>query len=406
LVIADMQAAKRKSGIESRQTLVLEEAFSSFTRASQSLEQTYRSLEERIARLTAELAAANDQRAQQAAENARLCERLTLLLEALPGGVLVIDAGGTIVQANGVAAGLIGAASVGLPWDAVAARAFAQQDGADVVLRDGRRLTQSQRDLPDRSGRILLLTDDTESRAIRELLDRHRRLSAMGEMAAKLAHQIRTPLSAALLYASQLTAPAITAADRQRFAERAVARLKDLDRTVQEMLTFARGGPQPAEHVRIGAVLTEVLQVLEPDLGTGGMVLQVVCDADAAELTGSRTALAGALANLVTNARQAMNGQGVVLLEAHPAGDGWVDIRVSDSGPGIPPHHRERLFEPFFTTRQGGTGLGLAIVKSVVDAHHGVIAAEESTLGGACFSIRLPLSTRGKTAMLPGRVDD
>jgi two-component system sensor histidine kinase FlrB len=171
------------------------------------------------------------------------------------------------------------------------------------------------------------------------------------------------------------------------------------------MLTFARGGPQPAEHVRVGSVLAEVLQVLEPDLAAGGMVLQVVCDADAAELTGSRTALAGALANLVTNARQAMNGQGVVLLEAHPAGDGWVDIRVSDSGPGISPQHRERLFEPFFTTRQGGTGLGLAIVKSVVDAHHGTIAAVDSPLGGACFSIRLPLSVRGTAGTHPGRVD-
>lgn len=400
-----MHSATRKPGLGSHQTLVLEEAFSSFTRASQSLEQTYRSLEDRIARLTAELAAANDQRAQQAAENARLCERLTLLLEALPGGVLVIDAGGTIVQANGIAAALVGEAIVGLSWDVVATRAFAHQDGVDIVLRDGRRLTQSQRDLPDRSGRILLLTDDTEARAIRELLDRHRRLSAMGEMAAKLAHQIRTPLSAALLYASQLAAPAISAAERQRFAERAVARLKDLDRTVQEMLTFARGGPQPAEHVRVGSVLAEVLQVLEPELGAGGMVLQVVCDADAAELTGSRTALAGALANLVTNARQAMNGQGVVLLEAHPDGDAWVDIRVSDSGPGISPQHRERLFEPFFTTRQGGTGLGLAIVKSVVDAHHGTIAAVDSPLGGACFSIRLPLSVRGTTGKPSGRVD-
>jgi two-component system sensor histidine kinase FlrB len=300
---------------------------------------------------------------------------------------------------------LVGEPIVGLSWDEVATRAFAHQDGVDIVLRDGRRLTQSQRDLPDRSGRIVLLTDDTEARAIRELLDRHRRLSAMGEMAAKLAHQIRTPLSAALLYASQLAAPAISAAERQRFAERAVARLKDLDRTVQEMLTFARGGPQPAEHVRVGSVLAEVLQVLEPELDAGGMVLQVVCDADAAELTGSRTALAGALANLVTNARQAMNGQGVVLLEAHPAGDGWVDIRVSDSGPGIPPQHRERLFEPFFTTRQGGTGLGLAIVKSVVDAHHGTIAAVDSPLGGACFSIRLPLSVRGTAGTRPGRVD-
>jgi two-component system sensor histidine kinase FlrB len=282
---------------------------------------------------------------------------------------------------------------VGQSWPAVISRAIAHAEGSEVVLRDGRRLTLSQRELPDRTGQIVLLTDDSETRAVRELLDRHRRLSAMGEMAARLAHQIRTPLSAALLYVSQLSLPSLTAAERQRFAERAVVRLQDLDRTVQEMLAFARGGTATSERVRLGSILAEVVQVLEPELAPA-LTLQVVCDVDDVEVVGSRTALAGAIANLVSNAAQAMEGTGLVLLEAGAADDGELEVRVSDDGPGVLPEHRARIFEPFFTTRRGGTGLGLAIVKSVVEAHQGSISVGQSALGGACFSIRLPARPR------------
>ena len=391
-----MQVAQRKSNARKQhETVVLEEAFASFTHASAALEESYRSLEERIAGLTEELAEANDEQVRQAEENARLCGRLVQLVEALPAGVLVIDGGGAIAQSNAAARALLGESLEGVTWSAACARAVAHVEGNDVALCDGRRLTLCRRELPDRSGHIVLLTDDSEARAARELLDRHRRLSAMGEMAARLAHQIRTPLSAALLYVSQLATACLSPADRQRFAERAVARLQDLDRTIQEMLAFARGGSSASDHVRLGSVLAEVVQILEPEIAPA-LTLQVVCEVDDVEVLGSRIALAGAIVNLVSNAAQAMDGVGTILLEARAATDDEVIVRVSDDGPGVAPEHRARIFEPFFTTRRSGTGLGLAIVKSVVEAHQGSIALEPSALGGASFAIRLPARLRGR----------
>lgn len=372
---------------------VLEEAFATFTRASAALECTYRSLEQRIERLTEELAEANDEQARQGEENARLCGRLSLLVEALPAGVVVIDGSGVVVQSNSVARTMLGAPLDGRFWSELARAAFAHQDGGTAVLRDGRRLTLSSREIPDRSGRVVLLTDDGEARAVRELLDRHRRLSAMGEMAARLAHQVRTPLAAALLYASQLATPGLSAVDQRRFAARTVARLQDLDRTVQEMLSFARGGRPVSEPLRLGSVLAEALQVVEPELGPR-LKLCVECHADDVEVSGSRTALAGALANLVANSAQAVGGAGTVLVEARATDEAWLEITVSDDGPGIPAELRERVFEPFYTTRTGGTGLGLAIVRSVAEAHGGTVEAGESRLGGARVMLRLPVRAR------------
>jgi two-component system sensor histidine kinase FlrB len=159
------------------------------------------------------------------------------------------------------------------------------------------------------------------------------------------------------------------------------------------MLAFARGGRQAGEHVRLGSILTEALQVVEPEIGPR-LTLRVECHVDDAEVTGSRTALAGAVANLVVNSAQAVQGCGVVVIEACRAEDGWYELRVSDDGPGIAPELRERVFEPFYTTRQGGTGLGLAIVRSVVEAHGGSVAAEASQCGGARFRLRLPGSVK------------
>ncbi|HVN41404.1 MAG TPA: ATP-binding protein [Steroidobacteraceae bacterium] len=376
-----------------RDALALEEAFLSFNRASESLTQAYGVLEERVGRLTAELAQANEANVRQAEENARLCARLTLLLEALPAGVVVIDSTDRVCEANGAAASLLGAELAGQTWSAVTTRHFAHVDGADVVLQNGRRLALSRRELPDHTGCIVLLSDDAEARAVRELLDRHARLSALGEMAARLAHQIRTPLAAALLYVSHLTRPAVVPRDQQRFAEQAVARLKDLEHTVQEMLAFARGGGQAAERLRVGSVLAEAVQMLEPELQPQ-LTLQVECDADDIAVTGSRTALAGAMVNLVVNAQQALQGAGLVRLVAHEHPRGGVLISVSDNGPGIAPENRQRVFEPFFTLRKGGTGLGLAIVKSIIEAHDGLIELRESDLGGACFEIWLPPANR------------
>lgn len=372
----------------------LEQAFDSFARASAALEGSYRALEQRVARLTEELAEANDEQARQAEQNARLCARLGELIEALPAGVVVVDADGIVEQSNATAGSMLGAAPQGACWRSLAAAAFALEDAGEAVLRDGRRITVSQRELPGGAGRVILLADDSEARAMRELLDRHRRLSTLGEMAARLAHQVRTPLAAALLYASQLDAPRLAEEDRRRFAARAVARLRDIDRTVQEMLVFARGGAPAADPVEVGELLDAALASAEPALRPG-IELRVGCADRRAAVAGSRTALAGALANLVVNATQSLAEAGRIDVVAASQADGWFEIAVDDDGPGFEPSVLERAFEPFHTTRPGGTGLGLAIVRSVVEAHGGTVHATASTLGGARVVMRLPTRTRG-----------
>lgn len=376
----------------------LAQAFAAFGRLSATLESSYRDLEARVAGLHVELEQARAERARQTEEKQRLAERLRYLLELLPGGVVVLDGEGTVREVNPAAAEILGLPLAGERWTQVCARAFrsASRFGGEVTLQSGRQVTISQRALGAEPGHIVLIADLTETNLVRELLERHKRLSAIGEMAAALAHQIRTPLSAALLYASQVTSSSLADADRARFAEKTRTCLHDLERLVNDMLAFARGGGGIVEVFSLSALLEQVAQCLEPKL-RGGARLTIRTLAPELKLRGNSQALAGALLNLATNAFE--TGSDVsVLIEVSGPQTGCARIRVADDGPGVPEELRERIFEPFFTTRQRGTGLGLAVVKSVVTAHGGEVTLEACEPRGAAFLIRIPVA---ETAVLP-----
>jgi two-component system sensor histidine kinase FlrB len=238
-------------------------------------------------------------------------------------------------------------------------------------------------------GRVVLLSEVSDAYRMREQLERHQKLSAMGEMAAGLAHQLRTPLATALLYAGNLTRERLADADRQRFAEKALARLKDLERMIQDMLTFLRGAPNVREPVRLRELLNEVAQVMEPQMADKGVTLDLDLELDGAQLRGDRKALSGALLNLLENALQASAAGGLVTLAGRVQA-GQAAIRVIDSGKGIAPEVQRRLFEPFFTTRSEGTGLGLAIMRSVVNAHGGEVNVMSEPGKGTTFTVLLP----------------
>lgn len=361
----------------------LQEAFQAFNRMSSALEHSYRELEQQVAGLNRELAASRSERLQ-------LADRLETLIEALPGGVLVLDAEGRVGECNPMAQQLLGTPLVGETWEAVRRRCFdpVGSDGHDIRLHDGRWIRISDRPLDAAAGRILLINEITETRHLTEVLNRQQRLSAMGEMLAGLAHQLRTPLSTALLYASQLSDTA-DAARQHQFGERIVERLRHLERMVNDMLVFARGGQGgEAEAIPLGRLLASLEQHLEPQLA--GVDWQCDCRDPDVPVQGDETALAGALANLIVNALQAAVDSPVIHLEAAQNSDGTVSIRIRDNGPGIPAELRERIFEPFFTTRSGGTGLGLAVVRATVAAHGGDIAVESAAGAGTTFSLRLP----------------
>jgi two-component system, sensor histidine kinase FlrB len=365
----------------------LERAFHTFNALSSQLEHTYRALEQRVTVLTGELEDARSAREHAALEAHRTAERLRSLLGTLPAGVVVVDESGRINETNRLAEEILGGSVAGCSWHTVARSVFTNplEAGGDWITRDGRRVTLAASALPQEAAKIILLTDVTETRALQELVTRNQRLSAIGKMAASLAHQIRTPLAGALLYISQCRSRRDDA-QRSILLEKGIDRLRHLERLIQDMLVFARG-KGPGERVRVAdlfrAVHDAVSAVKPPNAhliiqGTDALV----------ELDGNRTALTAALTNLITNAFES-SPDVVVTLHARMRAD-RVEFTVYDNGPGIAPSIQSRVFEPFFSTRPAGTGLGLAVVKTVAEAHGGALALDSAEGRGTRVEIDLP----------------
>jgi two-component system sensor histidine kinase FlrB len=192
----------------------------------------------------------------------RLANRHSRLLEVLPAGVVVIDGEGVVQEANAAAIDLLGEPLSGERWIHIIDRSFKPQpgDGHDVSLRDGRLVHISTSPLGNEPGQIILLQDVTETRALQNKVSHLQRLSTMGEVAARLAHQIRTPLSSALLYLSPLLKEEGDSAIRQRFASRLKHSLTHMEQLVKDMLAFSRGSMAATSPVSVSTLLEEVEQ--------------------------------------------------------------------------------------------------------------------------------------------------
>lgn len=370
----------------------LAEAFRVFSQASEELAAAYSELQGQVARLTEELAAANGALRQEYQEKAALTERLTLLLDALPAGVVVLDGSGCVLQANPAARQLLGGALVGDGWSAIEAGVLEASETPGECLAGDRRLAVAVTALDSAGGRIVLLHDVTETQHLKNQAERNQRLAAMGEMAAQLAHQLRTPLAAALLYAGNLENAELTLGSRISIAQKTVARLKHLDRLIQDMLMFARGEVLGRETFLVADLLSELAQTFEALAKSRGIFFVVTDGAAGEALSGHRKSLAGALINLLENALQAVEDGGRIDLEAWRDGSQMV-FTVRDNGRGMNAQTIARLFDPFFTTRADGTGLGLSIARGVARAHGGGIEVVSSPGAGAEFLFTLPCPT-------------
>jgi len=378
------------SSVEQASRQGLEQAFQLFNQMSSQLTDSYSLLEARVTELKGELAVVSAQRMQELAEKERLANRLQNLLDLLPGGVIVIDGHGLVREANPAAIDLLGSPLEGELWRHVIARCFAprEDDGHEISLKNGRRLSISTRSLDAEPGQLVLLNDLTETRHLQDQLARHERLSSLGRMVASLAHQIRTPLSAALLYASHLTEQQLPVETQQRFAGRLKERLHELEHQVRDMLVFARGELPLTDRLTPDALM----QSLQAAALTHVQDLPIrwQCDSHAGELLCNRDTLVGALLNLIENAIQASAGEARLKVHCYTRGN-TLRVCVSDSGSGIEPTVLARLGEPFFTTKVTGTGLGLTVVKAVARAHQGELTLRSRVRRGTCAQVSLPL---------------
>ncbi len=371
----------------------LESAFELFNEVSTQLSASYQQMSERVSELNVELHQLAEQRLHELNEKKRVSSRLESLLKLLPAGVVVIDNQGVIMECNPAAEDILGEPLVGQLWRQVIQRSFAPRsdDGHEISLRDGRRISIATRSFEEEAGQILLLTDLTETRELQQRLSRHRRLSEMGRMMSSLAHQIRTPISAAMLYAGHLCESELDADQTRRFSEKIRARLIHMEQQIKAMLIFVKGDVKLTEVVTTEGLMVELESAMEVAIEASSSAYRIDNQCPSLGLLCNSESMVGALMNLVNNAIQAA-GSGVSLdIKVRPLGDDQLQLVICDDGPGIADHIVKNIGEPFFTTKPQGTGLGLAVVRAVVQAHRGQFTLNSISGEGACAIIELPL---------------
>jgi two-component system sensor histidine kinase FlrB len=367
----------------------LQDAFATFVVAAEQLEATHSALSRRVEELGKELAAASG--------------KLGAIVESMPTGLLLIDAEGRIGDHNVQAEKILGGKLHGRIW---APNDFGEPTGipdhwrfrqpAETPLNQitmaGHRICRvvdrTERALPS-PVRAVYLEEVTELIAAREQLEKHEQLAAMGRMAAELAHQLRTPLAAATIYAGNLRSTRLGEDARRSLVDKVCDRLSATEQLVRDTLQLIRKGrlekkPVSADELLQASMQTAIARAAEKSVG-----LIQRGPIPAAYTLGEANQLVATLVVCIDNAIDASASGQTVEVQCHHSG-GTLEFAVADQGSGIPGGIAEHIFEPFFTSKANGTGLGLAMARSRVRAHGGEIAFGPRPGGGTIFRIRLP----------------
>ena len=230
---------------------------------------------------------------------------------------------------------------------------------------------------------------------IEEQLRRAERLSALGELSAMLAHEIRNPLGS-IRGTAEILRDDFKPGDRKyEFLEILLKEADRLNRVVEDFLRLARPVDAEKKTCDLAAELREIVTLLGSDARSREVLLDLAV-ADALPVKGDPEKLRQAFLNLLLNGIQAAapGGRVTVTAAAYPQNgeqQAFVELAFADTGPGIAPQNRERIFEPFYTTKEGGTGLGLAIVQRIIEGHGGSILVESEPGRGTTFRVRLPI---------------
>lgn len=342
------------------------------------------------------------------AELRQQCYQQQQIIEAMPTGLVMLDGNGIVVKLNKVARTFLDEPIMGQAWFDVIKRSFKPRadDWHEVSLKDGRRVKLEISSLDNQPGQLIMITDLTETRLLQDKLSQMQRLSSLGKMVSSLAHQIRTPLSAAMLYGANLATPNLSTESKRNFQNKLMSRLQDLESQVNDMLLFAKSGKdQLVEPMSINGLISEVTQGMDSLIRKATAKLTVKACKNDCQILGNKNALSGALQNLVQNALQEIPTGAEISIET-ACFENEVFLNVKDNGKGIPPKLTEKIFEPFYTSKINGTGLGLAVVKSVIRSHHGDITLLKSPNTGAEFSIRLPLLAKQASQTIASNLEN
>jgi signal transduction histidine kinase len=373
----------------------LNEAFSSFTATSGLLEEYYRKLRETVRYLTVELEDRNARLKDALADAETAKDNLRCVLQSMGEAIVVLDREGNVTMVNRAATEMLGEAvadAVGKPFADL--DLSLGTDGAGTVLAAGGRrydIIASRSDIVDPSGAVrgsvLLVRDITRMKELESQYERNRRLIRMGEMAAKIVHEIRSPLCSIELYATMLESE-LGEAEPSRLSRGISSGILSVNNILTNMLLFAKQQKPAMVRIDAAAMVDAALRLLEPMTGSRGIALERSVSGHPA-LDGDPELLKQVLLNVVLNAVQATTGGGRIAVSLREENSGAV-IEVSDEGEGIREEDRERIFDPFFSTRVKGTGLGLAIASRIMQAHGGFIRVRSALGSGSVFALHFP----------------
>lgn len=379
---------------------------------------------EDLLRLIAGLCAGSLQLSHLSAANASLQVRLSALerelddqFSAAGEGLLVVSPDLLIERANPAACTILGYRASdleGLPihealvgpedprptlLDALGHQREAQRPHLVLHRRDGTPFPAQLRALPlgdPASPRLLLLLNDlSERQAIEDRTETLAQRALLGEVAAIFAHEVRNPINN-ISTGVQLVASRL-GPDHPQYAslERVAKECNRLSQLMSDVLLFARPLELKSEALDLADLLGRLLTRWEPRFRQAGVTCHAAFDPATPPAEADPRTLEQIIVNLITNALQAMPSGGALSITLSPAGE-MVEMKVADTGPGIPPQILDRIFDPFFTTKKDGTGLGLAIARRILAAHKGTIHAESFPDAGTVFTVHLPVAKQPK----------
>jgi two-component system NtrC family sensor kinase len=247
---------------------------------------------------------------------------------------------------------------------------------------------------------VLVFKDVTDEREVSRRLFHAEKMSAVGQLAGGVAHEINNPLGGILAFAQMMSRDAHRSPeDREnlRLITDAAVRAK---RIVESLLHFSRRPREEKGPVELARLVDDALFLLQSQLKTGR--IDLIREYQPALAIANANQVQQIVVNLVVNAIQAMNGEGRIVVSTGPSGASHVRLQVADNGPGMKPEVARRVFEPFFTTKAEGqgTGLGLSICYQIAEEHGGSIRLETAPDRGAAFMLELPAAPPSPAASL------
>ena len=416
-----------------QKNVLLEQGFAAFTQAAEKLQESHKWLQQKVAELNLELEEKNRELESNLAERENVKNYLSNIFESLPVGVFVTDLNGAVTSVNRAGLTMIGARAEALVGRSVnevmCAQVFSAAGGGKKFAAgfdaeepityhrpDGETLQMQVSLTPMMGdgrplGYILNVQDVTLLKHLEEQAERRNRFTAMGEMAATIAHEIRNPLGSIELFASLVKKDLPEVDEKSALMNHISSGIASMNHIISNVLEYTKPRPVNLTRLDLHPLLREIGEFSRYMAQQNGVSIGFDLAPGTQWVLGDEDLLRQVFHNLLLNAVQAMPEGGVVTLSSRvrklgkqkqlkrfgdvsPKADNSLEVlevEFADTGPGIPSELQKKIFDPFFSTRSRGTGLGLAIVHNIVEAHRATIDVESVIDEGTRFIFMFPL---------------